>query len=236
LTRRSREAPTTNRLLDRLPAKDRAEVLARCHHAQLIFGQVIAECGKPIRDVYFPTGGYISLIAPMGGTSTLQVALAGSEGVFGVPLALGVTRSPVHAVVQGAGTAWRMSAAEFRRDLVRFPKLRAAVDLYIHVRMSQLMQTAGCNRFHVVEQRVARWLLMTSDRAAAPTFDMTHDFLAIMLGVRRVGVTEAASALQARKLIAYKRGVVTVVDRKGLEGASCSCYQSDLSTYELSFG
>lgn len=236
MTRRLREAPSTNRLLDRLPARDRAEVVAGCENLQLTFGQVLAEPGEPIRNVYFPTGGFISLVAPMGGTSTLEVALAGNEGVYGVPLALGVTHSPVHAVVQGAGTALRMSAAEFRRDLMLFPKLRASVDMYIHVLMSQLMQTAGCNRFHVVEQRVARWLLMTSDRAGSPTFEMTHEFLARMLGVRRVGVTEAASALQAHKLIVYKRGVITIVDRKGLERASCSCYESDRSTYERFFG
>lgn len=236
LTRRSREAPTTNRLLDRLPARDRAEVVAGCENMHLTFGEVLAEPGEPIRNVYFPTGGFISLIAPMGGTSTLEVALAGNEGVYGVPLALGVTHSPVLAIVQGAGPAWRMSAAEFRRDLLLFPKLRASVDLYIHVLMTQFMQTAGCNRFHVVEQRVARWLLMTSDRSLSATFDMTHEFLAQMLGVRRVGVTEAASALQARKLIGYKRGVVTIVDRKGLEGAACGCYESDRVTYERFFG
>lgn len=236
MTRRSRDALTTNRLLERLPARDRAEIVAGCESIQLTLGEVLAEPGEPIRNVYFPTGGFISLIAPMGGTSTLEVALAGNEGVYGVPLALGVTHSPVHAVVQGAGVAWRMNAAEFRRNLTLFPKLRASVDLYIHVLMSQLMQTAGCNRFHVVEQRVARWLLMTSDRAGSPTFEMTHEFLAGMLGVRRVGVTEAATSLNARKLIVYKRGVITIVDRKGLERASCSCYESDRSTYERFFG
>lgn len=236
MTRRSREAPTTNRLLDRLPARDRAEVVAGCENVHLTLGQVLTEPGEPIRNVYFPTGGFISLIAPMDGTTTLEVALAGNEGVYGVPLALGVTLSPVHAVVQGAGPAWRMSAAEFRRDLTLFPKLRASVDIYIHVLMTQLMQTAGCNRFHVVEQRVARWMLMTSDRASSPTFDMTHEFLARMLGVRRVGVTEAAGALHVRELIDYKRGVITIVDRKGLERASCSCYESDRSTYARFFG
>jgi len=236
LTARSHEAPTTNRLLDRLPARQRAEVLAGCEHAHLTRGEVLAQPGRPIRDVYFPTGAFISLIAPMDGKSSLEVALAGTEGLCGVPLALGVTASPVNAVVQGAGTAWRMSAAEFRRDLVLYPKLRASVDLYIHVLMSQLMQTAGCNRFHLVEQRVARWLLMTADCAGSPTFAMTHEFLARMLGVRREGVTEAASALQAGRLIGYKRGAIRVVDRKGLERASCSCYGSDRSTYERFFG
>lgn len=172
----------------------------------------------------------------MGGKSKLEVALAGSEGLYGVPVALGVDISPVHALVQGSGPAWRMGAAAFRRELTRTPALRNRVDRYIHVLMAQLVQTAGCNRFHVVEQRVGRWLLMTSDRAHSPTFHITHEFLAYMLGVRRVGVTEAATALQNRKLIAYTRGVMTILDRKGLERASCACYRTDISTYERSLG
>jgi hypothetical protein len=171
----------------------------------------------------------------MDGKDNLEVALAGNEGLYGVPVALGVLESPVHALVQGSGPAWRMSAAAFRRELIRMPALRECIDRYIHVLMTQLIQTAGCNRFHVVEQRVARWLLMTSDRAHSATFRITHEFLAYMLGVRRVGITEAASALQRRELIGYKRGILTILDRKGLERAACSCYRSDLATYKRTF-
>jgi CRP-like cAMP-binding protein len=185
--------------------------------------------------MYFPTGAFVSLLAPMDGTS-IEVALAGNEGIYGIPLALGASLSPVHAVVQGGGEALRMDAAAFRGDLARFPKLRAGIDLYIHVLMSQLTRTAGCGHFHLVEQRVARWLLVTADRAHASTFRMTHEFLAHMLGVRRVGVTEAAGALQRRKVIRYSRGVVTILDRKRLEHASCSCYRADRSIYEAYFG
>ncbi len=229
-------ARITNRLLDRMPAADRAKVIAGCEEVELTFGEALAAPGQPLRDVYFPTGAFISLMAPMGGSTILEVALVGDEGIYGVPLALGIGVSPLHAVVQGGGTAWRMGAGAFRRDLVRFPGLRSSIHRYIHVLMSQLIQTAGCNRFHVVDRRVARWLLMTADRSHAETFRMTHEFLAYMLGVRRVGVTEAAGALQARKLIGYKRGVITILDRKGLERASCSCYRSDRSTYERFFG
>ncbi len=232
---RARAVPITNRLLDRLPEKDRARVLSGCERVELRFPEVLAEPGGTMRDAYFPTGGFISLLTPMGGKDTLEVALAGNEGVYGIPVALGVDISPVHALVQGSGPAWKIGAAAFRRELARVPALRDGVNMYIHVLMAQLIQTAGCNRFHVVEQRVARWLLMTSDRAHSPTFHITHEFLAYMLGVRRVGITEAASALQRGKLISYARGNMTILDRRGLERASCGCYRTDLSTYERVF-
>lgn len=235
MTRVARTAPITNRLLDRLPAKERAHLLAACEKVELSFPEILAEPGDLMRHVYFPTNSFISLVAPMGGKDSLEVALAGNEGIYGVPVALGVGVSPVHALVQGAGPAWRMEAAQFRRELVRVPQLRNCIDRYIYVLMSQLSQTAGCNRFHVVEQRVARWLLMTADRSHSSTFHITHELLAYMLGVRRVGITEAASALQARKLISYTRGDMTILDRKGLERASCPCYRVDLSTYASTF-
>jgi CRP-like cAMP-binding protein len=226
----------TNRLLDRLPAKDCARVLDACEPVELEFQQVLEDPGTPIRNVYFPTSSFISLLASVRGGGTIEVALAGNEGVYGVPIAFGITASPVRALVQGGGLAWRMSPQAFQQELARLPSLRGCVNQYLYVVMSQLMQTAGCNRFHVVEQRLARWLLMTADRSHSPTFRITHEFLAYMLGVRRVGVTEAASALQKRGLIGYARGVVTILDRKGLERASCGCYRSDINAYETTFG
>jgi len=230
-----RKALPCNRLLEFLPAIDRAHVLESCDEVDLTFAEVLDEPGSVIRDVYFPTGSSISLLAAMGGKNLLEVALAGNEGIYGVPLAFGMAISPVRAVVQGGGPALRMRAAAFQRELTRVPTLRSCVDRYIYVVMSQLIQTAGCNRFHVVEQRVARWLLMTADRAHDSTFRITHEFLAYMLGVRRVGVTEAASALQRRGLIAYSRGLVTIHDRKGLERASCACYRADVTAYDRAF-
>ena len=236
MARSGANAPITNRLLDQLPARDRARVLAAGERVELSFPDVLAEPGSAIPDVYFPLTSFISLVAPMGGKSNLEVALAGNEGFYGVGVAMGVGVSPAHALVQGSGLAIRIEAGAFERELARTPPLRRCIDRYSYVVMSQLIQTAGCNRFHVVEQRLARWLLMTADRSHSPAFHITHEFLAYMLGVRRVGVTKAATALQNRQLISYARGAVTILDRKGLERASCPCYRCDLSTYERVFG
>ena len=235
MARAAHAAPVTNRLLDQLPGKDRARVMSQCDRVELALHETLAEPGGKIRNVYFPLASFISLLTPMGGKDVLEVALAGNEGMFGAPVALGVDVSPMHALVQGGGSAWQMGTAAFRRELARTPALRECVDRYIYVLMTQLTHTAGCNRFHVVEQRVARWLLMTADRAHSASFRITHEFLARMLGVRRVGVTKAASALQDRKLIRYARGNVTILDRRGLERASCTCYRSDLATYARVF-
>ena len=230
------QRPPANRLLAGLPAKVRAQLLAKCEAVELSFPDTVAKPGERMPYVYFPTASFISLVTPMGGKASLEVALAGSEGMYGIPVALGVGISAQHARVQGSGPAWRMGAAAFRRELARSPALRRTVDRYVYVLMSQLAQAAGCNRFHFVEQRLARWLLMTGDRAHSAAFHVTHEFLAYMLGVRRVGITKAASALQARALIAYVRGEVEILDRKGLERSSCGCYRADIDTYERVMG
>lgn len=228
-------ALSTNRLLDSLDAKDRAGVLAACHEVVLVVGDVIDEPGATIEHVYFPTGSFLSLHARFGEHS-LEVALAGSEGLYGIPVSMGVGTSPAHVQVQGGGPAWCLSADSFRRELARVPALQRVVDRYIFVVMSQLMQTAGCHHFHRLEQRLARCLLMTADRTHAATFNVTHEFLAYMLGVRRVGVTEEAGGLQDRGVIRYRRGVVTILDRPGLERAACACYRCDRATYDRVIG
>jgi CRP-like cAMP-binding protein len=218
-------AAIANSLLAALPRTSYLRLLPSLVPVELAFGEVLYEPGMPIRDVYFPGRSLVSLLTLVEGHLALEVGLVGRDGMVGVPLALGIDASPVRALVQGAGPAFRMNAARFRRELSRSLPLQGELYRYVHTLMAQISQTAGCNRFHVVQARLARWLLMTRDRVRSGEFRMTHEFLSHMLGVRRVGVTEAASVLQRRKLIEYSRGNITILDHRGLEKAACACYE-----------
>jgi CRP-like cAMP-binding protein len=227
---------SSNRLLAALPAAERGRVLGACTRVELVLGSVVHEEGERIRHVHFPIDSFISVLATVDGDSTLEVGMIGNEGLCGYGLALDSRVATLRALTQGAGTAWRMQGSLFRDCLQHMPALRVLVNRYVHVHLRQIAQAAVCARFHVVEERIARWLLMTGDRAHADSFYVTQEFLAFMLGVRRVGVTTAAGVLQSHGLISYRRGNVAILDRDGLEAIACACYRSDLETYRRGMG
>jgi CRP-like cAMP-binding protein len=212
-------------MLAALPRKQYQRLLAGLESVALTFGEVLHEAGERMRHVYFPVDSLVSLLTVVEGHLALEVGMVGREGMVGVPLSLGTDVSPVRALVQGAGVAMRMKAARFSEEIRKSPQLQQEVSRYTRVLIAQITQTAACNRFHVVEARLARWLLMTRDRVLSDEFRLTHEFLGHMLGVRRAGVTLAARALQKRKLIDYSRGKIRILNRRSLEGAACSCYE-----------
>lgn len=220
-----------NLLLAALPAAERRRLLARCERVALVAGDTLTERSQRIRHVFFPTDGFISLIAPIDQRAQLEVGLVGSEGVIGASLMLGVQTSPVRALVQGAGSAWRMDSASFSDARGWSPALERGLGRYLYALLSQIAQTAACGRFHQVEARLARWLLMTRDRAQSSRFHITHELLAHLLGVRREGVTQAATALRRRNIIRYCRGDLEVLDARRLEAIACPCYASAKDTY-----
>ena len=220
----NRSSPS-NRILASLPAHEYQRLSRELEPVKLRFGQVLYEPGKPIHHVYFPLDCLISLLTSVDRQRTLEVGMVGNEGMAGMPFILGVGVSGVRALVQGAGQALRMASAPFRVEFDRNPALQQALYRYTYALMAQISQTAACNRFHDAGERLARWLLMTRERVGADEFSLTQEFLAHMLGLRRVGVTEAASELKRRKLITYTRGRMQILDVAGLKKASCSCYR-----------
>ena len=222
-----------NSLLAALPQKDFGLLEDFLEPVKLNFGDVIYRPGEPIQHVYFPTDSLVSLLTLAEGHQALEVGLVGREGMLGIPLALGVGDSPVRALIQGTGMALRMTAAHFRNELQLNALLQREVFRYTYELMVQMTQTAACNRFHRVEARLARWLLMTRDRVRSNQIHLTQELLANMLGVRRVGVTKAAGDLRQRNLISYNRGQIHILDPEGLEQAACQCYQIVKDMHEV---
>lgn len=213
-----------NQLIARLGTAERSRLLARCEMVQLRPADVLSEPGAPMHHVYFPVQGFISMVALIDGDRGVEIGMVGNEGMLGSQIVLGVVAAPLRALVQGAGACLRVRTDACLNELARSPELMDLLHRYLYVQMTQMAISAGCLRFHVLGSRLARWLLMTHDRANADCFPVTQAFLAYMLGVRRAGVSAAASALQERGLIHYRRGNFTVLDRRGLQAMACSCY------------
>lgn len=226
-----REPLRQNRLLARLSAPELRRWRTRGETVRLAFGQVLYQSGELKPYVYFPLDSYISQISSLAGEPCLEVARTGPEGMVGASLLFGVQVAPLYTEVQGGGTAFRLDALRFAREAARSSELRQVMNRYLYVRMSQLSQMPACTRFHLLEARLARWLLMTRDCARSERFRVTQSHMALMLGVRRVGITSAAGMLQKRNLIRYRRGDMTILDARALEASSCECYATARQTY-----
>jgi CRP-like cAMP-binding protein len=220
-----------NHLVQSLPRKDRTRFLSECQSIELQLAEVLCEPGEPMSHVYFPIDSFISFVACNEGRPSLEVGMVGSEGMLGEHLILGESSAPFHALVQGPGLAWRMKSGQFLQQLRESAALQRLLRRYLYVRFVQLGNQAVCAHFHQVNPRLARWLLMSQDRSHADSFHMTHEFMAYLLGVRRVGITKAAGSLQRDGLIKYHHGFLSVLDRRGLEAAACSCYAKDAAVY-----
>jgi CRP-like cAMP-binding protein len=216
--------PGQNRLLG-VPGEAFTRVCGECELVELTKGHVLYEPGERIRDVYFPTQSVISLVAKAAGHASLEVALVSDEGMVGIPLLLGADSKPLRALVQKSGAAWRIKADAFKRMTDTQRDFRHALNKYALLRLAQVGQNAVCANAHHVEARLARRILMMQDRFHSNELAATQQSLANMLGVRRSSVTVIAGTFQEKKLIQYSRGVLTVLDRKGLETLSCGCYR-----------
>lgn len=232
----ARRTAIPNRILDGLPPDEFARLAPFVEQVEIVLGQVLCNAGKKITHAVFPNAGIISLLAPADGDTVLELGLLGREGMFGIPLALGLVVSPMRALVQGAGSAIRIDAVKFRRVLKDCVALQNRLHRYTYSLMAHISQTAVCNNFHSIEARTARWMLSTSDRMQSDHFTLTQSFLADMLGVRRPAVSHAASALLSGGLVRYSRGEVSILDRPGLEAATCGCYRVIDDVYRTALG
>ncbi len=213
-----------NRLLAALPRKDYKDLSSKLERVPLTFNENIYQPGDIIHQVYFPESGIISLLSAVSEDSTLEVGIVGNEGLAGLPVFLGVKTSANRAVVQGIGSALMIKPADLLDACKNGNALPQLIQRYIHSLLTQISQSAACNRYHLIEDRLARWLLMTHDRMKADEFLITQEFLSNMLGVRREAVNKAARGLQQRELISYLRGKISINNRKGLEKVTCPCY------------
>ena len=220
----ARRTPKQNRLLGALPAADLMRLLPHLEPVPLPLGAVIYESGGEQAHVYFPASGIVSLLYVMNDGAAAEIAVVGNEGVVGIALFMGGETTPSRAVVQSAGSAWRLEPGAIKAEFARGGALQRLLLRYTQSLITQMTQTAVCNRHHLLEQQLCRWLLLSLDRLPSNQLVMTQQLIANMLGVRREGVTEAAGRLQADGLIDYSRGCINVLDRARLEKRACECY------------
>jgi CRP-like cAMP-binding protein len=217
--------PLTNQLLAALPPTEWERWLPQLERVTMPLGQVVYESGRSLSHVVFPTTAIVSLLYVMENGASAEIAVVGREGVVGVALFMGGETTPSRAVVQSAGHGFRLKAALLKDEFGRFGPTMHLLLRYTQALITQMAQTAVCNRHHSVDQQLCRWLLLSLDRLSSNELSMTQELIANMLGVRREGVTEAAGKLQEAGLIQYRRGRITVLDRPGLEARACECYQ-----------
>ena len=218
-------SPHQNHLLDALPVGDYERLAPHLELVPMRLGDVLYESGVQLRYVYFPTTAILSLLYVMEDGASAEIAIVGNEGILGISLFMGGETTPSRAVVQSAGHAFRLKADLLKTEFGRFGPTMHLLLRYTQALITQMAQTAVCNRHHSVDQQLCRWLLLSLDRLQTNELSMTQELIANMLGVRREGVTEAAGKLQGAGLISYTRGRITVLDRPGLEARSCECYQ-----------
>jgi CRP-like cAMP-binding protein len=216
--------PRQNHLLAALPAPDRERLLPHLERVAMPLGHVLYESGSELRHVYFPTTSIVSLLYVMIDGASAEIAVVGNDGILGVALFMGGETMPNRAVVQSAGHAYRLQGALLKQEFSRSGELQHLLLRYTQALLTQMAQTAVCNRYHSLDQQFCRWLLLSLDRLPADELVMTQELIANMLGVRREGVTEAAGNVQRAGLIEYQRGRITVLDRAGLEARTCECY------------
>jgi len=224
VVRRKAADPPANRLLGLLPRRDYQRLRPHLERIPLEYRKSLYRAREPIGFVYFIETGVGSLVNTMANGQAAEVGTIGNEGVVGLPLVFGDDRAPTSVYVQVPGIGLRMKAAQFEKELARSASMRAVMLRYAHAFFNQVAQSAACNHFHSIGQRSCRWLMMTYDRMQSDEFLLTQEFLAMMLGVQRTGVTGAAAVLQRAGLIRYKRGHVTILDRRALIKRSCECY------------
>jgi CRP-like cAMP-binding protein len=229
---RKKDGRAANRLLAALPGKEYQHLLPEMEEVNLTFGDILFESGDSIRHVYFPNNSIISLLAAVEDRAHLEVGIVGKDGMAGLPVFMGVNKSGARALVQGSGSAMRMKSAALRKEVSNGGALHKLLHLYTHSLLTQISQSAACNRFHLINARLARWLLMTHDRIEGDEFRLTQEFISHMLGVRREQVTLSASALQKRGLISYSRGQIKILNRPGLENVACKCYEIVKEEYD----